>query len=267
MNILIIIVLCGIGLSTMIVLEKLLSKEKLQKGILYWSINIIGFYIPIVLLIIYISYLATDSIKDNIIVANSFTLNWIIISMELKYAKTSKINWIILPYTLLLIWLLYLNFMYHTFVGLRTAFPSGYFGAILGCNIGIKLNRKKLIATGIITTALIFAVSLYYMEEIELINKPIRYAIDYAEDKGYQIDDNSSIYIYPKNLKTKEIQVNMYIKDKNGRKEFLKVKYYHGQVEDLKGEDMKIDEDTANTSPKGPPSYAPFNSNIVEQWR
>lgn len=159
----------------------------------------------------------------------------VIILLENKYAKTYKFNWIILALSIILVFLICVKLSSYTLNGYNDRLITGIIGSMVGINSIIKLNRKKLIISGIISSILVFAISSKYQLEIKRISKPIRYAIEYVQDKGYEINDNDYILVLSNEytrLKPIKISVLRIEENKNLVRD-LNMKYYQEKIKDF----------------------------------
>lgn len=236
-----IIISVAIVLATPIGLAILSKKKKLQKGMIH-RIEIIGIYIPTSFIVIYYSYIATDILKDSVIVASLIIFGLVIIFIENKYAKTYNYNWLISPCSIILIFLVYVKLNSYTLNEYNIVLISSVIGSMTSVNLKIKLNRKKLRVSTIVTTILVLILSSSYDEEIKRESKPIRYAIEYTLDKGYEINSDDIIHVSSKvNSRLKPIEIYIISTNKNTDKLImLEMKYYKGEIGEFQVEGGKI---------------------------
>lgn len=169
-------------LVTSLVTQRHLEKNKLQKST-YKIVRIIGVYIPAVFMIIYYSYMFTDTIKDNIIVMGLIVFALSIIVLSNKYLKIWKLHWLISPCVMILVFLAYQTLNFYALNGYESGIVYGIIGGSVGTAFAIKLNKRKLISSVIAAGVLILIVSGVYRQDIIRSNKPFRYAIEYAQDR------------------------------------------------------------------------------------
>lgn len=192
-----IIVSIAVIFITIILLCILEKKEKIKRNTkAYRIIEILGVYIPTLIMCAYYAYLKTDTLKETIIVTIGivacFNL-WLL--FQAKW-KTSKYGYILFLIMVLCSFIIIKIISRYMLSDIYSVFYPTYLGSILGSSFIVKKYKWRLIITEIIVIVMVIMWPLTFANYFESDNKVERISIGYSESIGYDITSQDEVSIW-----------------------------------------------------------------------
>lgn len=175
--------------ASAIVLAILEKKEIIkQSSRLYRLIEVLGLYIPIIVICGYTGYMKTDTLNESIIVLSGIFICIILLGMFYKVGSTQKLNYVYFPIVILSCYFI-LNYITPYML---SGFESGLFAAVVGSFLGSFItnnkNKGKLIISAIIVSLMVITTPISYLRNFENNSKVENVAAAYLNDLGYSYD-------------------------------------------------------------------------------
>ncbi|MCT4563983.1 MAG: hypothetical protein N4A68_06630 [Maledivibacter sp.] len=193
---------------TIILLTVFEKKEKIKQGtMIYRIIEIIGMYIPILVISGYYGYMKTDTLRETIIVIGGIYICLALWTLFLGLWRMKKYNYIMFPIVILSCYFI-LNFITpYMLASLESRLLLGFVGATLGTSVVNNKYKGRLIISGIIVGLIIITAPTNYLKDFKNNSKVENISFEYVENLGYDITDNDKVIIFDKSTKNNPIRL------------------------------------------------------------
>lgn len=190
----------------------LIKKNKIKKnGNLHGILSILtNIYLSII--IIYTVYKFTDTLGDFVKVISIWAIVITIIKLHFKYLAIKRFNWL---FNIIIAVILVGCYLYTSwFFLVEIPIPAvGVMICVITCDTyKLSNSRSKLVlATGFLTYILAIVLLAINGKEIENLCKPVRFALEEAIAKGYNIEDNDYFFTNYAYENSKEVPIVVHI--------------------------------------------------------
>lgn len=227
--------------TTIILITILEKKEKIKQGTkLYKLIEVIGLYIPILVICTNYGYMKTDTFKETIIVLSGIYICIALLGLLTTIGKTNKYNYIFFPIILLGCYYIINYITPYMLTHLDRKFLSGFIGAISGAlTVNCSKNKVKLIISSVIVISIIITAPINFLSDFENNSKVENVVIEYMENHGYDINDYSKLTILSNSTRKEPIRLlSVSVNSDNESKHIsvLNIVYFNGEVIEFKEE-------------------------------
>lgn len=234
------IIAAVVAFVTIILLTVLEKKEKIkQRTMTYRIIEIVGLYIPILVICGYYGYMKTDTSKDAIIVISGIYTCLALCVLFLSIWRMKKYNYIIFPIVILGCYFIFNCITPYMLSSLDSRFLSGFVGAILGTSVVNNKYKGRLIISGIVVGLIIIIAPTNYLKNFENNSKVENVSLEYTENLGYDITNNDKVLIFTKSTRNEPIRLWI-VRQKSDEDWILmrhiKMTYFNGEIIEFKVE-------------------------------
>lgn len=223
-----------VAFITIILLTVLEKKEKIKQGTMtYRIIEIVGMYIPILIICGYYGYMKTDALKDTIIVISGIYLCLALWTLFISLWRMKKYNYVMFPIVILICYFILNYITPYMLVSMESRLLSGFIGATLGTSVVNNKFKGRLIISGIIVGLIIITAPTNYLKNFEKNSKVENISFEYAEKLGYDITDNDKVVTF--NSPTRNNPIRFWLVRKKSDEDWtlmrhIKITYFSGEI-------------------------------------
>ncbi|MCH4886387.1 hypothetical protein EZV73_02350 [Acidaminobacter sp. JC074] len=173
-----------------IVTDLVFGKRKEKKSFLTVCIRIFGVYGMLIIGTSILSYLITDTLKDQIIVSiilGTTTLSW---SLFIETFIKHKYNYLFLSFLSVITTLVFYVILPRFILIIIPVYVlSAILGSIIGSLVKLKVNKGKMVMVAIAMIVFQLGFIVISHDHMESSSKPMLYTINYLSDQGVETDD------------------------------------------------------------------------------